>query len=91
MKHFDFFDTVHESILQGVHLGNYKNGAFKDKITKDTPLLDAIDILIDSSITVYSEKQVFRICRGSIMRMRRKMAGYFQISYKVREVGSNTC
>ncbi len=52
----DLLERVRETILIGVHKLLYKNGAFKEQILKNTPVVDAMDILIRSPLTTHEEK-----------------------------------
>lgn len=59
----DICDTVREIPLMGVHQYNYKNGAFVDKIFKDTPIIKAFNIPIGSGDTGPTEKSILKAVR----------------------------
>ena len=56
MNASDSVKLLQESIYQAIHMYNYKNGAFKDKITKDTTSLEAVNILLASPLLSEAEK-----------------------------------
>lgn len=51
-----FIQSLRESIHMAVHTHSYKNGAFKEEISKATPLLKAIHILVASPLLSLDEK-----------------------------------
>ena len=55
----NYFDCVRDTTLVVVHDWSFKDGAFKDKIAKDTPVSDSFQILIDSPLTTAGEKENF--------------------------------
>jgi hypothetical protein len=59
----DFFDVVRNTIHLGVHEQNYKGGAFKDKIFKETDAVDSLDTLISSAETTPAEKAIINAVR----------------------------
>lgn len=56
-------DIIRDSILMGVHQYNYKNGAFTSMIFKETPAVDALNILIGSGETTPKEKSTLKAIR----------------------------
>jgi hypothetical protein len=59
----NFFISIRDSILMGVHQYKYKNGAFTDKIFRETPVVDAFTILIGSAETTTAEKSTLKAMR----------------------------
>lgn len=68
----NFFDTIRDTILMGVHQYKYKNGAFTDKVFKETPAIDAFNILIDSEETSPDEKATFEGMRKLYLDFRNR-------------------
>ena len=63
----NYFDCVRDTTLVVVHDWSFKDGAFKDKIAKDTPVPDSFQILIDSPLTTAVKKENFRAYRDSFI------------------------
>jgi hypothetical protein len=59
----DLFDAIHDTVFKGVHHYKYRNGAFTDKIFRETPAVDAINILINSEETPLDHKITFESIR----------------------------
>jgi hypothetical protein len=69
------YDAMRDTILIGVNLRNFRNGAFSNLITKDTPVVDAMNILIASSCLSSSEKEIVRSCRDEFIAFRNRFPG----------------
>jgi hypothetical protein len=69
------YDAMRDTILIGVNLRNFRNGAFSNLITKDTPVVDAMNILIASSSLSSSEKEIVRPCRDEFIAFRNRFPG----------------
>jgi hypothetical protein len=68
----NFFDAIRDTILMGVHQYKYKNGAFTDKIFRETPAIDAFNILIDSEEVSPDEKATFEGMRKLYLDFRNR-------------------
>jgi hypothetical protein len=69
------YDAMRDTILIGIHQKNFRNGAFKTLILKDTPVVDAMNILIESSQLSSSEKDIVRSCRDEFIAYRARYPG----------------
>jgi hypothetical protein len=54
----NFFDAMCDTILMGLHQYQYRNGAFTDKIFRETPPIDAFTIPINSEKTTRRESNI---------------------------------
>ena len=67
-----FFDQIREEILRGAHQLNYKGGAITDKISESTPVLDAINMLLNCPTNNADEKKAFTELRMVYVNMKRE-------------------
>jgi hypothetical protein len=58
-----YLEGLRDSMLTGIHKLSYKDGAFKEKISQNTPFVEALDILIGSTLPTDDEK-----CKLSTLR-----------------------
>jgi hypothetical protein len=70
----NFFDAMRDIILMGVHQYKYKNGAFTNKIFRETSAIDAFNILINSEETTPDEKATFEAMRKLYIDFRKRNA-----------------
>ncbi|KAL1955580.1 hypothetical protein VTO42DRAFT_8383 [Malbranchea cinnamomea] len=59
--------VLSETFFRAVQRDDYKEGAFKDLITADTPPLTAIDIFLQSPVVSNHEKRQFRKVRTALI------------------------
>jgi hypothetical protein len=69
------YDAMRDTIFKGVNLRNFRNGAFSNLIFKDTPVVDAMNILIASSYLSSSEKEIVRSCRDDFITFHNRIPG----------------
>ncbi|KAE9374001.1 hypothetical protein N431DRAFT_481332 [Stipitochalara longipes BDJ] len=72
----DIFEIIRDTMPMGVHQYKFKNGAFTDKIFKETPAVDALNILISSGETNAEEKAIFKAIRKIYINFRNHSVSY---------------
>ncbi|PGH18793.1 hypothetical protein AJ79_00206 [Helicocarpus griseus UAMH5409] len=65
--------AAQESFFMGIHEYNYKNGHFKDRITKETSCRDTINTLLASPLVTQPEKEKLRLARASLLEMEKAL------------------
>jgi hypothetical protein len=58
-----YLEGLRDSMLTGIHKLSYKDGVFKEKISQNTPFVEALDILIGSPLPTGEEKAKFSTLR----------------------------
>jgi hypothetical protein len=58
-----YLERLRDSMLTGIHNLSYKDGVFKEKISQNTPFVEALDILIGSPLPINEEKGKFATLR----------------------------
>ena len=70
MEDESYKQAMRDTFLQAVEQEEFKNGAFRGQITRDTSFEDAVDIFINSSaVTEAEKKQYFRPMRSLMATM----------------------
>lgn len=57
--------AIRDTIVTGVYQQNFRNGIFKDSISRSTSAIDALDVLLSSAKLSTSEKAVVKNCRNA--------------------------
>lgn len=70
-----FSEIMQGPILRAVHDWDFKGGVFKSSITKDTSIIDAMNIFIASPHLSQSEKESAKTFRDNFRSIREKYPG----------------
>jgi hypothetical protein len=73
--------ALSDTLVMAANQSKYKNGAFSGLINHDTPVLEALNMLIDSPLTTTHEKNVFRRNRTMYVKLQARVAARKQLSH----------